>query len=264
MIDKVIPCLQKICSQLEQLDERPLLVRKMFGRAKYYIKAQLKQDEDLEEHFPLQELISNLAQAILQLEHRQDIQELISSEAIPLLKAYAKFYKLYDVKQFISQEVMARLKAHLRLRELEDAESFIAHLKEVFAEICTLESTEEVKTASEQVRDFFQEGFFAAYDVSKILENRKYRDSEIKHGMELREQSVEQRRQKERKSGFYKSVHREHQYESNTRSIFSCGPKEFVGVSIHDFEEYPFIENELDLEIQMIKQEGSELIQEFL
>jgi hypothetical protein len=62
----------------------------------------------------------------------------------------------------------------------------------------------------------------------------------------------------------YKSKHRKHQYESNIRSIFSCGPKEFVGVSIHDFEEYPFIENELDLEIQMIKQEGSELIQEFL
>jgi len=53
------------------------------------------------------------------------------------------------------------------------------------------------------------------------------------------------------------------QYNDNMGYIPLRSKKGFVEVSLEDFEQYPFIVNELNLEIEKIKTEGQELIQVF-
>lgn len=153
-------------------------------------------------------------------------------------------------------------KACLQSKELQDPKEFIANLKEVFAEILTLDSARDIKKASKKVCDFFQKGFLSTYDaqyftvepqlINAFLEQK----TELPHALGYIKKGLKPQPYKT-----HKYEHRLDQYDINNPLASKAG---FIAVSIDDFENYPFIENELALEIEKIKTTGQELIQAFL
>lgn len=258
MFEKIIPNLERVCLQLESQQSK-CMVKKLIPHIKGYVESaeECVTSEDLETE---KRLINALEKACLQLEEVQEVREMIIHEVIPDLQLYAKLRELHSLRGFIDEELSSTLGTYLRLRQLQEPEKFIAHLKQIFLEIAELEKVHQVKNASEGVRDFFQEGFFAAYDVSELVEDQQghnfFTPSE--------EQLIGKVHIAASEYESYKMDHNSNQYASNIRPITSYGDKKFIGVSINDFERYPFIMEELKLEIQKIKEERQELIQEFV
>lgn len=155
-------------------------------------------------------------------------------------------------------------KTLLQSKELQNPEEFIANLKQIFEEICTLNDANDIKDASEVVCAFFQKGVLQAYDVSyfktdpntieTLLEKNKdypYGVEHIKKGIKFHSYEI------------HRKQHNQDQYNDNMGYMPLRSKKGFIEVSLEDFEQYPFIVNELNLEIEKIKTEGQELIQVF-
>ncbi|MGL4540749.1 MAG: hypothetical protein ACRCU0_07255 [Candidatus Rhabdochlamydia sp.] len=141
-------------------------------------------------------------------------------------------------------------KACLQSGKLQDPQEFIANLRQVFAEILSLNDASDLKNASELVRDFFEEGFFTAYDVSyfkadpklvkRLLEEIKdYPPAVERLTTGLKFHSHE----------FHRIQHNKDRYDEDMGHRSLTSKREFVKVSIDDFEQYPFMVDELNLEI---------------
>ena len=155
-------------------------------------------------------------------------------------------------------------KTLLQSGELQNPEEFIANLKDIFEEISTLKDANDIKDASEKVRDFFQKGVLNAYDVSyfkvdpKTIETLLEKNKDYPHGVEHIKKGI-----KFHRSEVHRIQHNQDQYNDNMGYMALRSKKGFVEVSIEDFEQYPFIVNELNLEIEKIKTEGQELLRVF-
>ncbi|MGL4540748.1 MAG: hypothetical protein ACRCU0_07250 [Candidatus Rhabdochlamydia sp.] len=126
--------------------------------------------------------------------------------------------------------IMRYRKACLQSKQLQDPEKFITNLKQIFTEISALDDANDIKDASEIVRTFFQKGVLNVYDTSYLNTSDSYKIFKKRHTKDLNERKEEA----------------------------------FKGISIEDFEQYPFMIKEINLEIEKIKLEGQELIKEFL
>ena len=155
-------------------------------------------------------------------------------------------------------------KTLLQSGELQNLEEFITNLKKIFEEISTLDDANDIKDSSEMVRDFFQKGVLNAYDVSyfkvdpKTIETLLEKNKDYPHGIEHIKKSI-----KFHRSEVHRIQHNQDQYNDNMGYMPLRSKKGFVEVSIEDFEQYPFIVNELNLEIEKIKTEGQELLRVF-
>lgn len=155
-------------------------------------------------------------------------------------------------------------KALLQSGELQNSEEFIANLKQIFEEIYTLNDANGIKDASEAVCDFFKKGVLQAYDVSyfktdpNTIETLLEKNKDYPHGVEHIKKGI-----KFHSYEVHRKQHNQDQYNDNMGYIPLRSKKGFVEVSIEDFEQYPFIVSELNLEIKKIKAEGQELIQVF-
>ncbi|KAG6559534.1 hypothetical protein RHABOEDO_000367 [Candidatus Rhabdochlamydia oedothoracis] len=155
-------------------------------------------------------------------------------------------------------------KTLLQSGELQNPEEFIANLKDVFEKISTLNDANDIKDSSEMVRDFFQKGVLNAYDVSyfkidpKTIETLLEKNKDYPHGVEHIKKVI-----KFHSSEVHRIQHNQDQYNDNMGYVPLRSKKGFIGVSVEDFEQYPFIVNELNLEMGKIKIEGQELLRVF-
>lgn len=205
------------------------------------------------------------------LEHKRTspiTQKEISGTFYPHLERGSK----YDT-------ILRYRKACLQLEKLKDSEEFIANLKQVFTEVYKLENPLHLKKASKKVRDFFQVGLLNAYDV-RGLEYEDCLQAEILR-MNIPDLLSAQAPYN------YKLCKLEHNLrQSNRDEVTNFGiktwmripqemlvsedfdrlrnPRNPLELTIENFDQYRFIEEEVNREIQKIKTEGKELLKVFL
>lgn len=172
--------------------------------------------------------------------------------------------------------VLRYRKACLRLGKLKEPKDFIANLKQVFAEISQLESVNHLKQASQEVCDFFQEGFLSAYDTRGLEYDDWTRDLARRTGVP------------HQKPYIYDFCKWEHNRALGARDEITnfgvrkwirlpdeiLGPEDFdqlgnrkpvesFAPTVENFDQYRFIKEEVEKEIQKIQTEQKDLIQTF-
>lgn len=167
-------------------------------------------------------------------------------------------------------------KACLRLKKLEDPEEFMTNLKLVFAEVCSLENASSLKEASERVRDFFQVGFLSAYDIRGLeydwVQVRSLRASGLPeqapydHEACRREHNQRQNRRDEGTNFGVRKWIRPAGDRLTNEDFDQPGkrkPGNPLEPLIENFDQYRFIVEEVNREMQNMKTHKEELIEAF-